>query len=291
LTPSVVVFGVPSAAGAFTNGPARAPAALRAAGLVPALADSGNAVSDTGDLPVFTAAADPGHPDCRNLGGVLGALNATASAAAAHAGLSLMLGGDCSLLPGLLHGMRERFGHDLGLVYLDAHGDLNTPQTSPSGRICGMALAVALGQGHRQLVADFGTPALEPGRTALLGFRELDPGERGMLGRLGLAWDAATILRRGVDSVAERALRIVGARPFVIHLDVDLIDASEITTRVPAVPGRGLSRVATTALLRGLLGSGNAVALGVTGFDAEADEAGTHARALVEVLAAALAPA
>lgn len=286
----VVVYGVPSAAGAFTNAPTRSPAALRGAGLVAALRGQGLDVEDAGDGPTLPAAEDPEHPTCRNVPGVLRAIAAAAATGEVRDGLALMIGGDCSLLPGLLAGARRRAGDRLGLVVLDAHGDLNTPQTTPSGRICGMALAVALGHGHRELVAAAGSPPLDRGRTVMLGFRELDPGERRLLEGIALARGAASVLQDGAEASADIALRVIGPTPFAIHLDVDVIDAAEMATQVPAAQGRGLSRGDARKLLRRLLASPHVVALGVTGYDAGSDPDGVHARALVEILAGAMAP-
>lgn len=286
----VVTFGVPSAAGAFTDAPAKTPAALRAAGLLAALGARGIDVTDGGDERLFPPVEDPEHPTCRNVPGVIDAMSATAAAAASTEGVALMIGGDCSLLPGLLAGTRRRVGDNVGLVFLDAHGDLNTPQTTPSGRICGMALAVALGHGEKDLVDVAGTPPLDPGRTVMLGFRELDPGERRLIEGVGLAQEAASVLRNGMDLTADLALRVIGATPFVLHFDVDVIDAKEMSTQAPAALGRGLSRASAAVLLRRLLRSPQAVAVGVTGFDAERDTDGHHARALVEILAGAFGP-
>lgn len=99
------------------------------------------------------------------------------------------------------------------------------------------------------------------------------------------------MLRNGPETTADIALRVIGPTPFAVHLDVDVIDAAEMATQVPAALGRGLSRADATKLLRKLLTSPHIVAVGVTGYDAGSDPDGAHARALVEILAGAMAPA
>ncbi len=167
--------------------------------------------------------------------------------------------------------------------------DLNTPQTTPSGRICGMALAVALGHGQKELVSASGhTPLVDPARTALLGLREIDPGERKLMENVGLALEATDVIRSGPEAAADLALRVAGDLPIVVHFDVDIIDGREMATHLPAALGRGLPRTDVALLLRKLLKSPRVVALSVSGFDMDGDADGSHARALVEILAGAL---
>lgn len=288
----VVLLGLPSAAGSFTDSPIRSPQALRDAGLIEALASRGVAVEDRGDVGPFHSAEDSDHPTCRNIPGVVRSLEATASAVADSTdGLTLVLGGDCSQVSGVLAGSRKRAAGPVALVYLDAHGDLNTPQTTPSGRICGMALAVALGHGSKELVSAVGeAPLLEAHRTVLLGFRELDPGERKLVEDMGLSLDAKEIIRSGPEAAADLALRVVGDLPLVIHFDVDIIDGREMATHLPAALGRGVPRADVAVLLRKLVQAPRVVALAVSGFHKDGDPDGAHARALVEILAGAISP-
>jgi arginase len=291
---SITVLGIPSAAGAFTDGPARSAAAVRQAGLVPALKKHGLDVKDRPDLAPIPLVNDPDHPTCRNVSGAVQAIQTAANEAVRSLGdgFLLMLGGDCSLLPGLVAGARHHTGSPVGLIYVDAHGDLNTPQTTPSGRISGMALAIALGHGAPELVAAGGPPPLLLTRnTAMLGFRDLDPGERALVEGLGLALSAQDIGLMGAEQTAAVAVRALGDVPFVVHLDVDVIDSHEMATQAPPAPGRGLTRKQTAALMRHVLRSPRAKALLVTGFDPDRDASHENARALVELLSDALAPA
>jgi arginase len=294
MSKAIVISGIPSAAGSFTDTASRSAAAIRAAGLLSALESRGLEVKSRPDLPAFPFGDDPAHPTCRNAAVVAEAIRAAAAevAAAAPGGLVLALGGDCSLLPGVVGGARRHAGGPVGLIFLDAHGDLNTPHTTPSGRVAGMALALALGHGDAGLLAAAGpVPLVEPQRTALLGFRDLDPGERRLVEGVGLALGAHDIVRAGTEQASAQALRLVGDVPFVVHLDVDVIDGSEMVTQSPPAGGRGLTRQQLSELLGRLLQSARVTALCLTGFDADRDRDGQNARALVELLSGALAQA
>jgi arginase len=266
---------------------------LRGAGLVQSLESAGLSVIDRPDLRTFPCRDDPEHPTCRNVAGVVESIHAAADevAEALPQGFVIMLGGDCALLPGFVKGARRHVGGSVGLVFLDAHGDLNTPSTTPSGRISGMALAVTLGHGCAELLEAGGTtPLVEPRRTAMLGFRDLDPGERGLVEDVGLALSSQDIHRTGARQSSDSALRLIGELPFVVHLDVDVIDGSQMLAEVPPAPGRGLTRSQMAALLRGILSSSRAIGISVTGFNPDHDDDGQHARALAEMLAGALTP-
>ena len=142
----LAVFGVPSAAGARGSGVSRAPFALREAGLIERLRDGGWRVVHLSDLSLFPFREDAKNPRARNPDGVACAVRAAGDemARALAEGLTLVLGGDCTLVAGTLAGARAALERPVGLVYLDANADLNTPETTPSGYLSGQALALAL---------------------------------------------------------------------------------------------------------------------------------------------------
>ena len=131
----VAVFGVPSAAGARAGGIERAAFVLREAGLLDALRGTGARVVNLSDLSMFPYRDDPGHPTARNAEVVACAVRATADemTRAVREGFTIVIGGDCTLIVGALAGARAALGHPVGVVYIDADADLNTPETSPSG--------------------------------------------------------------------------------------------------------------------------------------------------------------
>jgi arginase len=148
-------------------------------------------------------------------------------AQAAEAGfLPLVLGGDHSVALGTVGGMASRREAGAAL-WFDAHGDLNTPATTPSGNVHGMPLAAALGAIEDGFASDaWPLPALEPKRVSLIGVRSLDAGERELVGRLGVAVHTMSeIDRRGVEDVVRDALARAEHAAFVhVSLDMDVID-------------------------------------------------------------------
>lgn len=129
----MAVFGVPSAAGGRTGGVSGAPLALRQAGLLEALRDAGPRVVNLSDLSLFPFREDPDHPQARNAEGVACALRTTADemTRALQEGLTLVLGGDCTVAAGMVAGARRTLGEAVGLVFLDADADLNVAEFNP----------------------------------------------------------------------------------------------------------------------------------------------------------------
>lgn len=291
--PKIAVFGVPSAAGARGPGVERAAFALREAGLLQALSRHARVVN-LSDLSLFPWRADPEHPRARN---------ATMAACAARAagdeitralaeGFTLVIGGDCALLPGTAGGTRRALGRELGLVHVDANADLNTPETTPSGQLDGMALALALGRGLPELAEAGGPPpAARPEHVALVGFRELDPGEIGPSRELAAAFSADDVRKRGARTAAAAALSAIrnGDGPVFIHFDVDVLDPEAMPAKDTLTPGRGLDWSEAQVLLETLVRSPRVVALELCEFNPSKDEGGVAARRLVELLDRAVA--
>ena len=189
-------------------------------------------------------------------------------------------------------GARRHFGRPVGLVYIDADADLNTPETTPSGNLHGMALALALGRGPAEVASALGAPALAPEHVSLVGFRALDPGERAALGDLGLALPASAAHRLGMRASAALALDGVGNEdgPIVVHLDVDVIDPNQMPAKSTLTPGAALGLGEVSDLLTGILASPRVVALEVCEYNPDHDDAAlTSGRRIVEVVARAVA--
>jgi arginase len=292
--PKVAVFGVPTAAGAAAGGVERAPFALRQAGLLERLRESGARVVNLSDLSLFPWRDDPEHPRERNASVVACAVRAAADemTRAMAEGFTIVLGGDCTLALGTVAGARAALGRPVGLVFVDANADLNTPETSPSGRLHGMALALALGRGPREVLEAAGpAPAVEAEHVALVGFRELDPGERAPLGDLGLALPAMAARRLGMRATAALALDAVANEdgPLVVHLDVDVIDPAEMPAKGTHTGGSALSLAEVSDLLTALVASPRTVALEVAEFQPEKDPDGACAKRVVDLIARAVA--
>jgi arginase len=289
----MAVFGVPSAAGARTDGVAQAPFRLREAGLLDALRTTGARVVNLSDLSLFPRRDDPEHPKARNAAVAACAVRAAADemTRALAEGFTVVLGGDCTIVAGTVAGARAALGQPVGLVYLDADADLNTPDTTLSGYLDGMALALALGRGHPEVVEAAGpAPAVEPDHVSLVGFRALDPGERHPLGALGLALPASAARKLGMRATAALALDGVenGDGPILVHLDVDVIDPAEMPAKGSMTPGEPLSLAEVSDLLTAILASSRVVALQVCEYDPDRDPDGACARRIVELVARAV---
>lgn len=228
------IIGVPSAAGAHSPGVEKAPQALRAAGLADALRRRGATVDDShGDLPLTPFSIDREHRYAQNAAGVAGVARLLAGhveAVVAGGNIPLVLGGDCTILLGVLAG-RVRRQASTGLVYLDAHPDLNTPQTVLQGALDWMGMAHVLAEeGALEELT-----ALGP-RTPLLGWddvtffgvveSELSDGERRRMaahaGRFVLAADVAD--RTGAAAATAAAGLTAAHAGFIVHFDVDVVD-------------------------------------------------------------------
>jgi len=292
-THKVAVFGVPTAAGARGPGMERAPFALREAGLLSRLRASGATVVNLSDLSLFPYRDDPEHPRARNAEVVSCAVRAAADemTRSLAEGFTVVLGGDCTLAAGVAAGARTALKEAVGLVYVDANADLNTPETTPSGYLDGMALALALGRGPEPVVAALGsTPAVQPGHVALLGFRELDPGERQPLGELGLALPASAARKLGMRVTTALALDAVenGDGPVVVHLDVDAVDPAEMPAHDLVTPGPALSLAEVSDLVTALVACPRVVAFDIAEYNPQRDPDGTHARKLVDLITRAV---
>ena len=239
----IALIGAPSSAAAFALGSEKAPAALRAAGIVEKLQTAGYEVMDHGDCVTRLFADDEEHKRARNLQEIVAGLNdlkARAELAVKSGALVLVLGGDCAQVIGLLSGARRYYKH-INLLWFDRDADLNTPASTPSGRIDGMVVAHIIGKGAPELVRFWGeTPLVREPDVTLFGLERLDPPEQEFLSKSPMrhiyAGDAQF---KGGTKAAQEALAQVhaGAREFVLHVDLDVIAEEDF----PAVnlPGSG----------------------------------------------------
>jgi len=138
----------------------------------------------------------------------------------------VVLGGDHSVSLGTLSGLREAHGPG-GTIWIDAHGDLNSPETSPSGNVHGMVLAAAMGlAGPMFEDVDWPVPSIEPSRVALVGVRSLDEGERQLLGELNATvFTMSDVDRLGIEHAIRESLERISGPGFVhVSLDLDALD-------------------------------------------------------------------
>ena len=234
----IEIIGVPVDLGAGRRGVDMGPSAIRVADLETRLEQLGHQVEDTGDVDVMIPETQPvGQDKLRYKEPILAmcdVLRKRVEDALGRRHLPLVLGGDHSIAIGSVAGTAchyAREGQTLGLIWFDAHGDANTPDTTPSGNIHGMSLAVSLGHGDRDLVSlGDRVPKVQPRNTALIGIRDVDAGERETLKRIGVTvYTMRDIDERGMRDVVDEAIRIAGDGTAGIHLsfDLDVVDPED----------------------------------------------------------------
>jgi arginase len=239
----VHVLGVPMDLGSGRRGVDMGPSAIRIAGVAERLGELGHKVVDEGDIVIKNIEElKVGNEHARFLTEIARASTVLARKVERiieRAHFPLVLGGDHSIAVGTVSGIAasaRRQEKRLGLLWIDAHGDLNTPDTSPSGNIHGMPLAAVLGYGAKELTGVGGDfPKVSPENVALVGIRSLDTGEKSRLKQTGVqVHTMADIDRHGVHRIMEKALARVTKGADYVHVSFDL-DAVDPTV----APGVG----------------------------------------------------
>jgi len=292
----VDLIGVPLDLGASRRGVDMGPYAVRAAGLRDALLALGHDVLDHGNLAV----ADRGTfaPDAHGgdflptIAAICADLAQRTEASVAARRFPVVLGGDHSLSAGSVAGasraMRAR-GESLGLVWVDAHGDINTPETSPSGNVHGMPVAHLLGHGDPRLHFTDGA-AVRAEHTVLVGIRDLDPGERAHLRAYGVrVFTMHDVDRRGLSDVMEEALVFasVGTAGLWVSYDVDAQDPVHAPGVGTPVPG-GFSWREGHLVMEMIADSGRLVGLDVVEVNPILDVSNHTAELAVGLISSAL---
>ena len=239
----VHIIGVPLDLGQGRRGVDMGPSALRIAGLDQRIAALGHPVTDRGDLhvpiPETRSPGDPTKKYIREIARVCQRLHHAALGSLRDGALPLVIGGDHSRGAGSVAAASDwahQRGLPIGLLWVDAHGDMNTPASTGSGNVHGMPLAAMLGPEPQELARlSSRVPAVDPARTVLLGIRDLDEGEKDNVRRSGVrVFTMSDIDRQGMASVAQQALAAAGAGTAGIHVSFDM-DACD-----PAIaPGVG----------------------------------------------------
>jgi arginase len=289
----IALIGAPSSAAGFAPGTEKAPAALRAAGLAEKLQAIGYEIVDYGDCAPRGFADDDEHRRARNLTEIVAGLNdlkTRAEVAVKSGALLLVLGGDCAQAIGLLTGARRYYKH-INLLWFDRDADLNTPASTPSGRIDGMVVAHIIGRGAPELVRFWSeAPLVREPDVTLFGLERLDPPEQDFLGKSPMRHIlAADIQAKGASKAAHEALAQVhaDAREFVLHLDLDVIAEEGFpAVNVPGSGGLRFDEVRTAfiefAKHKNLLG------FDVAQYNPDKDSEGSGAKKLVNLLVEAL---
>lgn len=294
---SVRLIGVPLDLGASRRGVDMGPSALRIANLTAALERLGCTVHDMGNLPV------PQRESVRRPGGdteleaitvVCRELAARTAEVIRNGEFPVVLGGDHSLSAGSVAGaataLAER-GQRLGVIWLDAHGDINTPESSLSGNVHGMPVAHLLGLGDRDM-ASIATPspALRAEDIVYVGLRDVDLAEREQIAALGIrAYTMRDVDERGLTTILHEAIAHAGQHTGGLYLscDADWIDPSEAPGVGTPVPGGATYREAHLAMEL-LADTGLLVGMDLVEINPVLDRANRTAELAVELIASAL---
>jgi arginase len=216
----IAIIGAPLDLGQGRRGVDMGPSAMRVAGLGARLTALGHTVSDLGNIqsPHEIAAA------CKRLGEIV-------AQSLGENRIPLVLGGDHSIAAGTVAGVSRHYrelGSKIGMLWIDAHADMNTPESSPSGNVHGMPLACCTGVGPDALTNLFGfAPKVEPRNTVLIGIRDVDEVERIHVREIGVrAFTMRDLDERGMRSVMDEAIAIAsdGTAGFHLSLDLDFVD-------------------------------------------------------------------
>ncbi len=295
---NIAIVGAPLDLGAGRRGVDMGPSAIRVANLNGRLSELGYQVEDLGNVPVIQPESHPeGHPRAKYLPQITDTCTRLAELVEKVFGsgaFPLVLGGDHSVAIGTVSGVSHYFrrqAKQMGLVWIDAHTDMNTPDTSPSGNVHGMPLACCVGIGPAELTGIFGySPKVDPRHVALVGIRSVDGRERGIVQESGVrAFTMRDIDERGMRAVIADAIRIAsdGTAGFHVSFDMDAVDPRE----APGVgtPVRGGITYREAHLAMEMLGdTGQMTSLEVVEVNPVIDEANRTAILAVELVLSAM---
>ena len=289
----VAVIGAPLDLGQGRRGVDMGPSAIRYAGLDARLTEIGRRVQDWGNVETAVAeAAEVGEENARYLLPVLRTCERVAALVkrtAESGAVPLVLGGDHSVAMGSIGGLASAYGTG-GVLWLDAHGDLNTPETTPSGNVHGMVLAAVLGLGGPAFEsAAWPLPAIDPQRVALVGVRSLDEGERERVRELGAkVFTMSDVDRLGVERAIRESLVHIAGPGFVhVSLDMDVVDP-EVAPGVGTPVRGGFSYREAHLALELVAESGLVSSLDVVEVNPVFDRRNETATLAVELVASAL---
>lgn len=294
----VSIIGAPCGFGASIAGVDLGPAAMRVAGLRQRTAQLGYEVRDLGDLRMEYPASTPAPGEkVRYLSEITAAcvkLAADVKAVIEGGEFPIVLGGDHSVAIGSIAGVTSFYrsrGESVGLIWFDAHADMNTPETSPSGNIHGMPLAVLLGYGATELTEIEGfSPKLDPRFCAHIGARDVDPGEREMIKNLGLRFfTMREIDERGMSVCIDEAIAIASKASAGYHVtfDVDALDPGDAPGSGTVVRGGMTYREAHLAMEK-IAEAGGALSLDIVEINTALDINNKTAQLGVELILSAL---
>jgi len=297
-SPCIAILGAPLDLGAGRRGVDMGPSAIRVANIGQRLRDLGYEIRDYGNIEVEQPESlPPGPKKAKYLPQIARAcaLLAERVCRAASQNLApLVLGGDHSVAIGTVSGM-SRFlrshSRSLGLIWIDAHADMNTPQTSPSGNVHGMPLACITGSGPKALTGIFDySPKVNPKNVALVGIRDVDIMEKPVVKKSGVkAFTMRDIDEQGLRRVMQQAVEIAsaGTAGFHVSLDMDAVDP-EIAPGVGTPVKGGLTYREAHLSMEIICDSGGMLSMEVVEVNPVIDEVNRTAELAVELVMSAM---
>lgn len=259
------IIGVPMDFGQNRRGVDMGPSAMRYAGAIQRLEALGHDVRDEGDISIDqTNAGHDTNTKLRNLPEVIETSTKLAdkvSEVLSNNRFPLVLGGDHSIAIGTLAGLAKNY-ENLGVIWYDAHADMNTEETSPSGNIHGMPLAVSMGLGHDKLVNIHGyAPKVKPENIVIIGARSVDPGERDLIKEKGMkVFTMHEIDKLGMTEVMNQAMWYLRDREVDgVHLSLDLDGLDPLYTPGVGTPVPGGISYRESHLAMEMLASSNLI--------------------------------
>lgn len=296
---NIAIIGAPLDLGQDRRGVDMGPSALRVAGVGKRLSALGYNVEDLGNVPVAQpeAVGDEGPANAKFLNQIAAScerLGEMVSHMLAAGKVPLVLGGDHSIAAGTVSGVSQFFrnrGERIGLIWMDAHTDMNTPQSSPSGNVHGMPLACLVGEGPDALTRMFGfAPKVNPANVVLVGIRDVDLTERPIVKKTGVhVFTMRDIDERGLGAVMEDAIAAArqGTAGFHLSLDMDFVDPEHAPGVGTAVRGGATYREAHLAMEM-ICDSGAMVSMEVVEVNPVIDEVNRTADLAVELILSAM---
>jgi len=294
----ISIIGVPMDFGQLLRGVDMGPAAVRYTGLIPRLRALGHEVVDTGDIRIpirdFDACTDKDNKGkdennyLKEITQICETIYKVGKAVVKKGRFPLFIGGDHSIAVGTVASVTN--DDPIGLIWIDAHGDFNTPATSPSGNIHGMPLAALIGEGHDSLV-NVGRPGakIHPDNVVMIGQRDLDVNEKKRLKKTGITvFTMRDIDEQGISSVANKALmKFVHLKRIHLTVDMDALDPVEAPGVGTPVPG-GISYREAHLLMEILADSGKIASMDMVEINPILDIANKTAKLAVELTLSAL---
>ena len=287
---SISLLGVPLYTLAKNHGMGAAVQSLRNQGIVGTLSEQFDQFRDFGDVTLPSLTSDEGLPNLRNYDHFLNCTNAIFEVTRkllTDEDMIFNLGGECALILGSAAGLKQHPSDKLGLLWIDAHGDFNTPQTTRSGCVGGMPLAFVCGRGPKfNLDIERLRPIIHESAVMHLGGRDFDPLESDAIRSSEIKlYSPSEFRKNGVDRTAAEIVGVLADQSdwLICHLDLDAIDPSIMPAVNYACPG-GLILPELRAAVRTIAETGRLRVFNLAGYNSALDKGGLCAKVIIDLI-------